>query len=321
MAQSDIAMMREVDIIGYEVESVWGTDLASTRLAIPGVVQSAKLVARQNRAAYRGVGAGVDPTGFYWKNYDLELDVEYLVQDDEPANSIIGLALGSAPDGGTGAITNYPDATHHNLRSFTVEGGFDWPGTDEFYLLKGCIIERLELDYRDSLLTIRFKARVKDMPDPGSSRAVAAPDLLTLAPFDSYEDCTLTFANPTISNVYPDVVRIIVENKLKYGRFVGQGSRGLGYCQIAGRDVFAEFSTLKTSVGLEDLFFAAPDVAGGDVDITAVLSKNTAAEYISVLLDDAQVVGDMGFDFGDRDEELREMVRFQAKTYSFDVKS
>lgn len=317
----DVVMQRDVDVLGYEIETLWGTDPATARLAILGIVGTATLTSRQNRAAYRGVGAGVDPTGYYWKGYENELDFEWEIQNENIANSFIALALGSPPNGTTGAITNWPDATNHNLRSFTVEAGYDWPNTDEFYVLLGCIVERLELEYRDSTLVGRLKARVKTVADPGSSRAVAAPALSTLAPFDAFEDATLTFANPTISDVLPETVRIIIENKLRFGRVVGQGNRGLGYCQLAGRDVFVELDTLKTSTGLEDLFYAAPDVAAGDVDITAVISKNGGAEYISAALTNCQVIGDMGWDFGDRDEEVRETLRLQAKSYSFDVKS
>ncbi len=317
----DVVMQRDVDILGYEIESTWGTDPATTRLPILGIVGTATLTSRQNRLAYRGVGAGVDPTGFSWKGYDNELDFEWEIQDENPLNSFIALALGSAPNGATGAITNWPDGTNHNLRSFVVEAGYDWPNTDEHYLLLGNIVERLELEYRDSSLFGRVKTRVKTVPDPATSRAVAAPGLSTLAPFDSFEDLTLTFANPTINDVMPEFLRIIIENKLRFGRVVGQGDRGLGYCQLAGRDVFAEMDSLKTSTGLEDLFYGAPDVAAGDVDITAVLSKNSGSEYISAALSNCQLIGDMGWNFGDRDEEVRETTRFQAKTYSFDVKS
>lgn len=315
-------MQRDVDVLGHEEETVaWGTDQATTRLAVLGIVSRATLASRQNRQAYRGVGAGVDPTGFYWKGYENELDMDWEIQDEKPANSFIGYALGSAPNGATGIITNYPDATNANLRSFTLEAGYDWPNTDQYYLLLGNIVERLELEYRDSVLRGRMKTRVKTVPDPTSSRAAAAPALSTLAPFDAYEDLTLTFANPTITDVMPDVLRIIIENKLRFGRFVGQGNRGLGYCQLAGRDVFVEMEDLKTSTAFEDLFYAAPDLAAGDVDITATISKNTGAEYISAVLSNCQVIGDMGWEFGDRDEEIREVIRFQAKSYAFDVKS
>ena len=177
---ADIIVERDVDIYAYEVESTWGTDPATTRLPIPGTVESAKLLIRQNKVAYRGSGSGgYDPQGFYWKAMDVELSMAMIVQDDSPSNSLLGLALGSAPNITTGVITNYPDATNANLRSFTLEMGYEWPGTDRYYLARGCMIRRLEMAYRESVLRYLLNIVVKDVPTPAASRAVSAPSLLT----------------------------------------------------------------------------------------------------------------------------------------------
>jgi hypothetical protein len=319
---ADIIVERDVDIYGYEVESVWGTDLATTRLPIPGIVETAKLLIRENKAAYKGSGSGgYDPAGFYRKAHDVELSVGMIVQDDKPSNSLLGLALGSAPDAGTGVITNYPDATNANLRSFTLEMGYTWPGTDRYYLARGCMIRRLEMAYRESLLRYLLNIVVKDVPAPSSSRAAAAPSLLTVSPFDCYEDSTLTFANPTISNHHVDEFKIVIENKLRTGRKVGQADRGLGSCQFAGRDVFLEMNQRRMGSDFEDLYLADPSTVAADVDVTAVLSKNAAAEYISAVLTNCQVIGDWGPEYRDVDEEMKDAFRLQAKSYAFDAKS
>lgn len=319
---ADIITERDVDIYGYELESEWGTDVATTRLPLPGIVESAKLLIRQNKVAYRGSGGGgYDPQGFYWKGMDVELSMAVIVQDDDPDNSLLSIALGSAPNGTTGVITNYPDATHANLRSFSLEMGYEWPGTNRYYVARGCMIRRLEMAYRDNELRYLLAIVCKDIATPAAARAAAAPDNLTLSPFDSYEDSTLTFATPTITNHHLDEFKIIIENKLRAGRKVGQTSRGLGSCQFTGRDVFLEMVQRRMGSDFEALYLADPALAAADVNVTAVLSKNTAAEYISAVLTDCQVIGDWGPEYRNVDEELKDVFRLQAKTYAFDVKS
>lgn len=319
---ADIITERDVDVYAYEVESIWGTDPATTRLPFLGIVENAKLLIRQNKTAYRGSGGGgYDPQGFFWKAMDVELQMGLILQDDNPNNSLLGLALGSAPNGTTGVITNYPDATHANLRSFTVEMGYSWPGTDRYYLAKGSMIRRLEMAYKESLLRYNLAIPVKIVPTPASSRAASAPSLSTLPPFDCYEDSTTTFSNPTITNHFVEDFKIIIENKLRPGRKIGQGDRGLGSLQFVGRDVFLEMNQKRMGSDFEALFLADPSTVAADVDAEVILSKNTGAEYIKAALTNCQVMGDWGPEYRDVDEELRDVFRLQAKTYAFDVKS
>ncbi len=313
-------MQRDAVPLGYRIESVWGTDPLASNLAILGLVTSCKVTVEQNREARRGVGAGVDPLLFVWKEQRVSVDLEWDVQDENPANSLISLFLGDAPNGATGAIVNRPNATDKNLRTFTLEVGFNWPNTDEYWQVKGLMGQRLELAWTDHVLKAKANFVGKSVSKT-SAIALAAPSLSALAPFDGYEDGTLSFAAPAVANPMSDNFRVIVENVLRHKGIIG-GGRTIGYLQVAGRNVFAEFDALKTGSEFVDLFLAEPNTAAGNVDITATVSKSAGAEYISAVLSNAEVVSQGGPpEVKDSDEEFEEAWRFQAKTYAFDVKS
>src|SRR6266571_4962618 len=144
-----VVMQRDAVPLGWRIETTWGTDPLANNLPIPGLVQNCKVSVQQNREAQRGVGSSVDPLLFRWKGHVVSVDLEYEIQDDNPNNSLISMALGDAPNAGTGVIVNRPNATNKNLRTFTLELGFDWPNTDEFWQVKGCMIRRFEMAWQD----------------------------------------------------------------------------------------------------------------------------------------------------------------------------
>ncbi len=314
-----VVMQRDAVPIGYRIESVWGTDPLSGNLAVLGVVRSCKVSVRQNREPQRGVGAGVDPKLFRRKGLQVTIDLEYEVQDDNPANSFLGLALGDAPNAGTGVIVNRPNGTNKNLRSFTMEVGFDWPATDEYWQVTGCMVRRLEDRWADDTFVRKLNIQGKVVAAPTSAPAVAPPSLSALSMFDPYAEGSVTFTNPSVANHVETDFAFIVENALKGAGIVG-GGRGLGYLQIAGRNVFAEVNTLKAGSDFVTQFFAAPNAAAAQVDVTATVSKSSGAEYVSYALTDCEIVGDSGPEYADSDDEVKESWRFQAKAYACDVK-
>lgn len=309
-----IMMQRDVVPLGYSIETVWGTDPATTRLAFLGVMRSAKLTIKENTQSYRGIGAGLKPKGFLRKKREVVLDMEYLVQDDKPTNSILGLALGSAPDAVTGIITLYPNAANPNLRSFTVECG----STGRFYQVKGCRIKKLQMVYNDSELVFKISAVAKDF-SLTETPAVAPPSLSTLAPFDCYSDGMATFTNPTIAGQIVDNLILTIDNNLVEGSQIG-GGRTIGYLQIGGRKVFIGFDNIITDIALENIIYTDPATAAGNVDIAMIVSKNAGVEYIRASLTDCTPLSEGGYDFKDEDTEQRRTYNFEAKDYEFDVK-
>ncbi len=323
-----VAMQRDAVPLGYRIESVWGTDPLAGNLPIPGQVLRCKVNVNQNREPMRGVGSSVDPLRFKWKQHDVSIDLEYEVQNDSPTNSPLSLSLGDAPDAGTGAITNRPTASNKNLRSFTLELGFDWPNADEYWQIVGCMIRRLEVGLRDHALVYRANILGKQTGQPTTAPALSPPSLLSIEPFDSFEDGTVvaSIARGVAGNfdVLSDNLRIIIENVLRGRGVVGTG-RGLGYLQLAGRSVYVEFTGLKTGSELVTAMFTGPDAATlnspQSIDFDVTLSKSSGQEFIKAALNNCEHVGQGGIEVADEDEEMAEDWRFQARSYAFDVKT
>lgn len=323
-----VAMQRDAVPLGYRIESTWGTDPLASNLAILGQVTRCKVNINQNREAQRGVGAGVDPLRFRWKRHDVSVELEYEVQDDNPNNSLLSMALGDAPNAGTGVIVNRPNASNKNLRTFTLELGFDWPNADEYWQVKGCIIRRFELALQDHALVAKLNILGKTVGQPLTAPAMTPPAMSGLEAFDSYEDGTIvaSISRGVASNfeVMSEHFRISIENVLRANGTIA-GGRGVGYAQIAGRSVYADFDALKTGSDLVTAMMSGPDSATVNspqsVDFDITLSKNAAAEFIKAQLTDCQMIGQGGPEVKDADDEWMEAWRFQAKTYAFDVKT
>jgi hypothetical protein len=313
-----VVMQRDVVPLGYRIETTWGVDPLAGNLPILGLVRRCRITVRQNREARRGVGSGIDPLLFTWKEHQISVDLEYEVQNEIPTNSRIALALGSAPNGVTGVITNWPAGTDRNLRTYTLEAGYDWPNADEFYQVKGLMTQRLEIDWTDDTLIFRENLIGKSVGVPTTAPAMTAPSLSMLEVFDAFEDGTLAFASPTISDVFAERWQVVIENTLRHSGIVG-GGRSIGYLQLAGRNVFVPMNLLKTGSGFVSLFYTAPNLAAANVDITATISKNAAAEFIKATLTNCEIVDEQGVEYTDEEAEVKETWRLQAKSYAFDV--
>jgi len=317
-------MQRDAVPIGWRIETTWGIDPLAGNLPVLGLVRSCKVTVSQNREPQRNVGSSVDPLLFRWKQHQVSVDMGYEVQDDNPTNSFLGMALGDAPNATTGVIVNRPNATNKNLRSFTLELGFDWPNPDEYWRVRGCMVRRLEDSWIDDTLVRKMNILGKIADPPVTTPFMTPPALSSVEVFDAYEDGTVTFSNPTpTADFMASNFRLVIENVLRASGIVKSTSpeRAVGFMQIADRNVFAEFEALKTMSDFMTLFFGAPNLAASNIDITATLTKSAAAEYISAALLNCEIVGQAGLEVKQDDEEMRESLRFQAKSFTWDVKS
>ena len=316
-----VVTMRDFTPFGYSFESTWGTDPATARLPFLGDIKKAVVSGPDwQKEARRSIGSGIDPKGFARKWKKVGFNLEMNLADDNPSNSLLGLALGSAPNGTTGLITNYPTTSYGNLRSITIEGGFDWPDTDEFWLLTGCMIESLDLTLEDGLAKEEIKFSVKDCVR-SSSRAVAAPTESTTSLFNPNDDATVTWNTSPVPTVYGEKLKFSIQNKLKSKAVVGP-TPTLGYCEIVGRDVFLEATIPRVDDVFLDKYEADPSSA--DAELTSIilnLAKNSNSEYINITLNNPQVLGPYELNIEDSDAEVMDSWKFQAKTYSVDVKA
>jgi len=127
--------------IGYSLEGTPGTDPATQRLAFPGDITTFEPNYTYDKKT-RWRPHSRDPAGSYATWFDTSLHIEMLPFDEfnAGANSMLALAVGSAPDAGTGVITN-----QNNLRTFTVQHGWDLPTTDVWRRIRYCMIDTYEL--------------------------------------------------------------------------------------------------------------------------------------------------------------------------------
>lgn len=317
---AELITMRDLVPWGYEVESVWGTDLMTTRLPFLGDMKRASIAVNPNKEVRRSISSGVDPKGFARKKEDITFEWELLLADDNPANSLISLALGSAPNVATGAITNYPDATHSNLRSLTIEGGYQWPGTDLYWKVLGCRIQNLSLEFAENQVKMTGKAVCKTRVR-ASTPAAASPTESATSLFDGYGDAVLTWTNPALS-LTQSISRLALSiNNTILANPTVQGGRGISYAEMVEREVSVDLDTNKVDSELLNMLAADPsDGATAQIDLDVVLTKNTAAEYIWVHLGDCQIVGEEKFDTKDAPELLNESFRLVATSYYAIVK-
>jgi hypothetical protein len=318
---TEVISLKDCDVIGWEPEVTWGVDVATTRLAPRIDIKKFDLTVDKNVEARVDIGDGVDPAGFWSAGTFVDFDLEGKLLDDIPANSLIAMALGSAPDAGTGAVTNYPNASFKNLRTATWEAGYTHGALSDYWRLRGCILKRLELRAHDFRLDIKMKWVGKDYTRQGT-RFVAAPARPTALPFDGYKDATLTLASPTLDSTEQTDLAIIIENVIdgEKSGYVGGGA-GVGHLQIVGRTVTVEVNRHQINDEFQDLFDAAMDAAARDVTMTAQWSKAAAAEFVKFTLSDCQPISPQRHSLTSESASKKEAWIFRAKTYSFDDKT
>ena len=315
--------MRDFEPWGYEVESVYGTDPASLRLPVLGDIIESVVTLDPQKQARRSVGSGVNPKGFS-DNYDkIGYKLKYELADDNPTNSLIALALGSQPNVTTGVVTIYPTSTISNLRSCTFEGGFASQALDEYWLLKGCMIENCDLVFESGKVTTEMNFVVKSA-DIGATRALTAPTECTTSLFNPYGDGSLTINSTPTPTVYAEKMRLSISNKLKYSPTIDSG-REIAYCEITGRDIFLEVTSPRADSTLLDIFKEPASSSSAIVSsIDLLLSKNSGSEYLKFTLSNAQLQGAYELGAKEGDELLSDTWRFQASGASaiaMDVKA
>jgi len=311
-----IVTMRDFKNPSYSVESEWGTDPAASRLAFLGDVKDLTFSFDPQREARRSVGSGVMPKGYAkkWKKCGLSVSMDLI--DDNPDNSLIALALGSAPSV-AGVITPYPASGYPNLRSMSCEFGLDRGGGEiEWWIAKGCVMEALDLTLDEQKVSTEAKWQVKNYARAGS-RATALPSEPTTSLFNPATDLSFVFTGVTVPSDHIQRAKLSIANKLVAGPTVGSAGV-LGKCAIVGRDVSLELTTLKDV--LYTGLLAMHEGNGEITSIDLVLSKNSNAEYIKFTLGGCQILGGYDEKESDADADVPQTWKLTAKTIAVDVK-
>ena len=310
-----IVTMRDFDNPSYSVESEWGTDPVSNRLAFLGDVKDLTFSFDPQREARRSVGSGVMPKGYAkkWKKCGLSLTMDLI--DDTVGNSLIGLALGGAPNA-SGSIAPYPASGYPNLRSISCEFGLDRGGSEvEWWIAKGCIMEALDLTMDEQKVSTEAKWQVKDY-----TRLVTRTGFLPAEPttslFNPATDLSVNFTGVALPINYIQRAKLSIANKLASGPTVGSAGV-LGKCTIVGRDVSLELTGLK-----DVLYMGLLEMQEGNGEITSVelvLSKNSNAEYIKFTLGGCQILGGYEEKETETDADIPHTWTLTAKSIAADV--
>jgi hypothetical protein len=123
----------------YEVEGTAGTDPATTRIAWPGAIEIFEPKVTYGKVTYYGPSS-ILPLGRYGVTMLTEFHVEYVPFDEFTSgnNSRVALMLGSAPNASTGVITVGAPRTQ------TIQFGIDL-ATDVYYRARYGITRRMEI--------------------------------------------------------------------------------------------------------------------------------------------------------------------------------
>lgn len=309
----------DLTMVGIDTETTFGTDPTAGLIRWPGLVTSMPNITEDyGKSVIRGLGNGRDPGLFYRTRKELALTIESLLMDDDNgAESIFGLALGGAPDSGTGVITNAD-----LLRSFTLETGFNDGSTEWYELFTGCVINMLSLQMSSGEeVRLTADAFVKDVTRSGAEVSRTADDLSdlaqhTTAPF-TFEHATITIAgitSPLITDMTVDINNNL--NRI----YALNGSSTIAQSFATKRDITGSLTVVKESNALRDVFTADPTASAGKKTITITLSKNSGSEYLKLTLTDCRFLS-RNFDRpGDDSAELTESFDFQAGSISVDTK-
>lgn len=308
----------------YEMESTPGTDLATTRLAWPGEVKVFEPKVTYGKETYYGP-ASILAAGMYGVSMSTEFHIEYVPFHEFTSgnNSRVAVMLGGAPNAGSGVITIGAPRTQ------TIQFGVDL-GTDVYFRARYGITKRLEITVE------------KEKP------VYVSEDIVAISKWSGTDTSATAFAaNPAkyTSAVDPwthpggvnwalsgaTITGTVTGGKIVYEREVipifGQNtSNPIATSVAAGSELRANgsLSFVPDDLSAWTAFLIEPNVAGGSFTQTVQFTKNTAAQFMSLVFPSSYLKtadGFLKFDQGATKPWEREFEWSCAGTITADVKT
>jgi len=317
-------IQREAKIPGWSIETGgYGVDPVGTRLEVGGIVKRWRPKLEDNVESYVGLGGSPHVKSFFRKGREVEWEMAWLMKREQVTSSLLAMTLGDAPSGGTGVITLRGNSTNNNLRSMTLEDGWDSQSNDRFYQIKGAMVREARLTLKDHLVDVLMSGPAQDRTKSSAATGTLPTSQPSPRPFDPDADATWAFTGPAgaITGVEVAEATFDIMNELKVkSTQMGAASRNIGEPQWVGRKVTLKLSLWRTLNTFDDLYADNdPSGSAAELDVDLTLSKNAGAEFLKVNLTDCRIVEAYTVELKDEDDLVYEELTLEPESHAWDV--
>lgn len=259
---------------GYEIESVAGTDVATTRVAFPGELVDFQFMPEFPKEVSSGP-ATYTPVGAYGTFFNMGCRVTLKPYFDNVATSLLALLLGTI-NAGTGVITVA------DQRTFTVQGGLDL-GTDIYRRMRNCRVASFRREYafgEPTVDTYDIVGISRPTADTQATAWAAAPATLAGSPWVSPGHVTHTFSSGLTFAGAVESGSIEINRGSTTVKGLNQTDRVPTSTYTGGiMEVKGSVKLLPDDHAAFVAYYTDPQTSGGTFTQTINFTKNSAAQY------------------------------------------
>ena len=259
---------------GYEIESVAGTDVATTRVAFPGELVDFQFMPEFPKEVSSGP-ATYTPVGAYGTFFNMGCRVTLKPYFDDLATSLLALLLGTI-NAGTGVITVA------DQRTFTVQGGLDL-GTDIYRRMRNCRVASFRREYafgEPTVDTYDIVGISRPTADTQATAWAAAPATLAGSPWVSPGHVTHTFSSGLTFAGAVESGSIEINRGSTTVKGLNQTDRVPTSTYTGGiMEVKGSVKLLPDDHAAFVAYYTDPQTSGGTFTQTINFTKNSAAQY------------------------------------------
>jgi len=259
---------------GYEIESVAGTDVATTRVAFPGELVDFQFMPEFPKEVSSGP-ATYTPVGAYGTFFNMGCRVTLKPYFDDLATSLLALLLGTI-NAGTGVITVA------DQRTFTVQGGLDL-GTDIYRRMRNCRVASFRREYafgEPTVDTYDIVGISRPTADTQATAWAAAPATLAGSPWVSPGHVTHTFSSGLTFAGAVESGSIEINRGSTTVKGLNQTDRVPTSTYTGGiMEVKGSVKLLPDDHAAFVAYYTDPQTSGGTFTQTINFTKNAAAQY------------------------------------------
>lgn len=260
---------------GYEIESVPGTDVATTRVAFTGGLEDWRMESSYPKEVETAPGSQL-PANMYGTWLDWQFHLRMKPYTDAGANSLIGLLLGTI-NTTSGVITTATTQT-----TFTVQGGLDL-STDYYRRMRYCMVTNLRRQFAFGQPTIddyTIRGISRPTADTQATAYAAAPTLATGSPWVSPGQVSATFSSGLTYSGTVEGGTIEVDRNVQLNPGLHQTDVVPTSLYTGGvMGVSGTVTLLPDDLAALTSYLLEPNASGGNFTLTVNFTKNSNAQY------------------------------------------